>query len=286
MTKVSSSEALKEHLPASLSTPNPKRLEFFVISLPESNARRRMVSEMLQGSPYSWRIFDACTAMDNTLPYDPERAIIRYGRRLTSGEIGCFVSHYRCLKEFSLSDSAADYMLVLEDDVWIDPRFDFAGLPEILERLDIHFMMLHTRHLARSRFLGRVGNRLIFRFAAPPYGTQAYIVSKKGACEIVKAIHRIDRPIDDEMERYWINGLPTYALFPHPVIELNFESTVPKGVTDLRRMSLGQRVLRNFHIWVEKISRRYANILLRRDDCRMSRKLGKDFMSDIPKIQP
>ncbi len=104
-----------------------------------------------------------------------------------------------------------------------------ALLPELLRSLDIHYLKLFSRFITRFRYLGRIGARGLYRFVVPPYGTQAYVVSKSGARTLVNALCRIERPVDDEMDRYWINGLPTYALFPYPALESDLELPLPKA---------------------------------------------------------
>lgn len=239
-----------------------QQLQIVVISLAGSTERREMVSARMEASAIPWRIYDASGGEDNTLPHDPVRTLVRHGSTLTQSEIGCFLSHYRCLRDFSVGDSAYDYMLVLEDDVWIDRSFDFNRLPLILGWLDIHFLLLYSRQIGEARFLGKIGHRLLYRFVNMPFGNQAYIVSKAGAKKIVDAIRRIDRPIDKEMEMYWINGLPTYALFPYPVLEMNFKTTVDKGYAVLQKRTLSLRLRRCLFLFANMIRRTRADLSL------------------------
>ena len=233
------------------------------------------MSARLRQLPWPWRFFDARTAAENTLPYDPERAEVRRGYKLGPAEIGCFASHYECLREYSLSPAgSADFMIVLEDDVATDDSYDFGALVALLNTLNIHYLKLFSRFMTRVRFLGRIGQRGLYRFVVPPYGTQAYVVSRVGARRLAHAIARIDRPIDDEMDRYWINGLPTYALFPYPVLELNVKSTIIKGFAHVRRKSLVQKMRSSAFNWADKIPREYANLRLMSEDLALGKKIS------------
>jgi GR25 family glycosyltransferase involved in LPS biosynthesis len=163
-------------------------------------------------------------------------------------------------------------MVVLEDDVLLDERFDFGALPTLMSQLDIHYLKLYSRFLTRFRYLGRIGQRGLYRFVVPPYGSQAYVISKVGARRLVSAAKRIERPIDDEMDRYWVNGLPTYVLFPFPVLESELGSTIAKGSAQL---TLLQGIESRAFIWADKVPREYANLrLLLRDRITRDKVLG------------
>lgn len=256
-------------------------LEIAVISLASSTERRKLVCERMKQCPVPWRIHDASNGEDNPLPYDPDRAMITYGARLTPNEIGCCVSHYRCIREFAFSESRFNYMLVLEDDVWVDFGFNFAGLPRVMSRLGMEYLKLYSRQIAGTIFLGRFGHRSFFRFTRPQWGNQAFVVSREGARRFVAAIPRIDRMIDDEMDRYWVNGLPTYALYPYPVVELNSPSTVPKGTAAGEKLSPKQKVLRILFRLQTKLRRTYANRLLRSRDRKIYQLLNQPDMPQL-----
>ena len=249
-------------------------IECRVISLTAATQRRAMVKLRMGRLGLPWRFFDAHTAADNTLPYDAERALTRRGYRLKPAEIGCFSSHVGCLRAYLEDADGSEFLLVLEDDVLLDEHFDFSALPELMRSLDIHYLKLFSRYLTRFRYLGRCGARGLYRFVVPPYGTQAYVVSKSGARKLVKALSRIERPVDDEMDRYWINGLPTYALFPYPALESELASTVPKGFSEPTPLTLRQTLRLRAHLWAGKLPREWASLRLRASDRAVSEKLA------------
>jgi glycosyl transferase, family 25 len=249
-------------------------IEFRVISLTSALNRRALVEQRVGRLGLPWRFYDAHTASDNTLPYDAERALTRRGYRLKPAEIGCFSSHVGCLRAYLEDPRAAEFLIVLEDDVLLDEHFDFSVLPELLRSLDIHYLKLFSRFITRFRYLGRIGVRGLYRFVVPPYGTQAYVVSKSGARTLVNALCRIERPVDDEMDRYWINGLPTYALFPYPALESDLASTVAKGFSEPTALTLRQSLSLRAHIWAEKLPREWASLRLRTRDRVVSAKIA------------
>lgn len=84
----------------------------------------------LVNSPYrkkSWPIndyhfFDA-VSRESTEQFTFSREIsnVIYGRELTQGEVGCALSHYTVINEFSNSDE--EFALILEDDALIEGGF-------------------------------------------------------------------------------------------------------------------------------------------------------------------
>jgi glycosyl transferase, family 25 len=252
-------------------------LEIVVISLPTSTQRRGLVAERLNSLPWPWRFFDAHTSADNRLPYDPERAFLRRGYRLKSGEIGAFSSHYECMRQHAAAvDPARPYLVVLEDDVLLDGSFDLDIIPKLMTALRIEYLRLYSRFITRVRYLGRVGvSRGLYRFIVPPYGSQAYVVSRTGAQRFVQSVTCIERPIDDEMDRYWVNGLPAFALFPYPALELSLQSTVIKGYADHKPRSRTQRAQSVALILWEKILREYCSFGLRSKDRALSHALSR-----------
>jgi glycosyl transferase family 25 len=239
-------------------------LEFVIISLPQSVDRRKLIAESMTGLAWSWRFFDAPTDGQFELAHDVQRALDRRGYKLLHAERACFESHFQCIRDHAKAASTApEHMIVLEDDVLVDRYFDFAAVSKMMSELNIDYLKLFSRSLKRSKVLGRaIGHRSLYRFIVPPYGSQAYVLSKQGAMRIVDSISSIDRPIDDEIDRYWINGLPTYALYPYPVMELQLQSTVPKGFLNASPTSLRQKLISSAFAWADKIPREWANLRL------------------------
>jgi glycosyl transferase family 25 len=202
------------------------QIEARVISLSTSVDRRASVEEYLKGFSVPWRFFDAVRA-DGFCSFEPnlirQRRVL--GRHLTPNEVGCFKSHALVIQEF-LASSEADWLLVLEDDVWVDQKFNFHQLLDFIHCHKIEYLKLYARQHKPARVIDAFGERQLIRYNTDPYGTQAYLLSKQGARDFLGSFQTIDRPIDNELSRFWHNGLDIYALFPYPVIELSFNSTL------------------------------------------------------------
>jgi GR25 family glycosyltransferase involved in LPS biosynthesis len=214
----------------------------YVISLPNS-PRRLMASESLGRTMLSWCFFDALTSEQGCgMHYDERRAWEQWGRPLTGSEIGCAASHIAVMRR--IVDDNSEWALVLEDDLYIDPSFDFLGLPGLCSKLGLLYLRLYARSMAGPKHVGWVDQREILRFRRSPMGTQAYMISRSGAVGFLNSIDKISRPIDWEMDRYWHNGLANYAVFPFPVIEVCSASSVAKFGEHPRGRTAAQSVSR------------------------------------------
>ena len=90
----------------------------WVINLAGSPERMEHARAELQGADFALvRVdaFDGCgKALDDFDGYDDARARRFMGRSMSTGELGCYVSHLRALRAFL--DSGDDAALILEDD--------------------------------------------------------------------------------------------------------------------------------------------------------------------------
>lgn len=200
-----------------------------VISLRSSADRRAAVIANLMDLACAWRFFDALTA-EAGARVDPSaaRQIARFGRLLAPGEIGVFKSHLGVLDAFD-ADPGLAWLLVIEDDVWIDTAFPFDETIALLAARDIHYLRLFARRYKKADVLLQIGTRQLIRFRTDPYGAQAYLISRAGAARLRANIRSIDRPIDDEIARFWEHGLDIHAIFPFPAVERTMASTIETG---------------------------------------------------------
>ena len=182
-------------------------------------------------------------------------------RELTQGELGCFGSHYAAWQWF-LGQSEADFLVVLEDDTVIDPDFflDIDGWARELGPVDM--VRLYGHQSRRWSRVARIRNKRLVRYLEAPTGTQAYILTRRGAARLVRAIKRIDRPIDDELNRFWVHGVLPLALFPYPVIECCGPSSAVMGDRRVGRMTAATALRYRAHRLGEDLRRIACNIRL------------------------
>jgi glycosyl transferase family 25 len=201
-----------------------------VISLADAHARRDALTERLAGTGLEWSFFDA--HRHPVVSYCKRDAWIAKGRPLVPQELGCYSSHYSVWKEFLAGTSTQ--LLVLEDDVSGDwdyikkdvLSFDFGSM-------GIHLLRLYAGGPTRCKQLrvepercGKLRGRRIFQLLGYVEGALAYILSRQGAERLLEHCVKIERPVDDEMDRSWIHGVHSFALIPYPVMELQVPSQI------------------------------------------------------------
>jgi GR25 family glycosyltransferase involved in LPS biosynthesis len=117
--------------------------------------------------------------------------------QLTYGGVGCFLSHYTLAKQL-LEDNSAKYYLIFEDDIsfvknTINPiNYYLSNAPDDWDIL----------YFANTR---RINYTTHGQFYKPTgfWGTQSYIINKKGAKKLIEEVQRekIDGQIDAYLSR-------------------------------------------------------------------------------------
>jgi len=234
-----------------------------VISLRNSTERRLAISKSLECFPIPWKFFDACSGTSNVgLDYNQENATNWFGRALSNNEVGCFKSHYTVINNF-LVNREFDWLIVFEDDLIVDPLFDYLSLVKYMKTNDIRYMRLHCRRWKSARVVGYFMHRQILCFRTDPFGTQSYILNKDAASAILSGISDIRRPIDDEFGRFWKHGVDIIGLFPFPVLETSTASILEESRAALSSKApakFSQRATRMLLRGFDKIGKIYANV--------------------------
>jgi glycosyl transferase, family 25 len=231
-----------------------------VISMAGAGQRRAEFAEQARLAQVSWRFVDAATRPTPQLTYNEDRAVRKFGRALSPGEIGCFVSHHTAW--MALLESGDKQRLVLEDDVIADWRVIQRLLDLDIGSLGLELVRLYATHPFHHRIA-------INRFLAPHIhlvqalgmflGCQGYLLTRHAAERMVQlADSTIEMPVDWLMTRYWEYGFPNYCLFPFPLIE----RTVPSDIGDRSQAAPrlpGESITRLYWRVADRISRGFAD---------------------------
>jgi glycosyl transferase family 25 len=218
-----------------------------VISMPSATARRAALAAAYRDCPFPWAVMDASDGATTVVPYREDLALRTMGRRLKAAEIGCFDSHLRALQ--GVLSGTEDFVLICEDDVQVDFSFPFSTLAAAMRESGVDYVRLYSRRVPAARHLTYWRGRWLVRYLWEPFGTQAYLVSRRGAERLLGSADSIHRPVDDHFDRSWENGLPSYSVFPHPVLETGAVSSIIRSSdeswTPARRLAYKARRARD-----------------------------------------
>jgi len=133
--------------------------------------------------------------------------------QLTSGAIGCFLSHYYLAKRL-LDDSSADTYLILEDDVQLLPSAYTIMMRELEHAPDDWDLIAFYYHRVigepsgkptKNSINGGATDSNIYRFKRVDgfWGTGTYLLNKKGARKFVDEVenNKLDGQIDAYLSR-------------------------------------------------------------------------------------
>ncbi len=211
---------------------NGPSLDLRVLTLPSATARQdRMRGAVaaaagLAGTP--WRFIHGIPPEQAGLRYDDAAAFRARGRTLSPAEVSCFAGHYALVRDWSAAPGS-DYLLVLEDDVYLDPWFDFGEAARLMHVAGMDYLRLYGRAVVPACLLVYWKRFQVMRFPWSPGGAQAYLLSRAGARRLLAAVEAtrlVVRPFDDLLDRAWETGNAVYALHPWPVLEHNVATTI------------------------------------------------------------
>ncbi len=150
--------------------------------------------------------------------YAPEKA-----RFLAAGEIGCYLSHYECIKKASTAEKP---ILILEDDAHLSDHFEkrlASALSYAPKDWDMLFLFCFQDNLnwgcSPRRFHATEDRRFLKldKYCIP--GGLSYLVSQKGAKKLTEKLMPIDEPVDNAFgTKFFINeDFKAYCTYPEIV---------------------------------------------------------------------
>jgi glycosyl transferase family 25 len=204
-----------------------------VISMVSAHERRARFSAEAADAQVEWSYFDALRLPEAPLVHDAATELVHTGRPLRAGEIGCYSSHYSLWRWFVASAYAQ--LLVLEDDVAVDwPALKLLCSRDLASD-GIDILKLFTTYPAKSelmRYKLFSDHSHLVRLRGYCYGTQAYVLTRRGADALIRSCGRLTMPVDWAMSRYWDYGVDNYAVIPFPVFERMGTSSIGHAAGD------------------------------------------------------
>lgn len=247
-----------------------------VINLDGSDDRMESARRQLEtaGVPFQrYAAFDARGRDPASVPeYDATGSLAYMGRALLPGEIGCYMSHVGCLREFLATDKS--HLVVLEDDAHLQPGFaeTIAGIAErdragALPAWDIVNLGSAPRKLFRplASFTGPDFDYRLVRAFYFPTLTTGLMWNRAGAGAYLDAWRHIDGPVDQVFRDHYSGNGRGLAFVPPVVTAIDAESDIIGAATyqDVNPRTRGY-YLRKHRRQLKLYSRMIPNYLLRR----------------------
>jgi glycosyl transferase family 25 len=164
--------------------------------------------------------------------YCPSRAIALMGRELTTGEIGCSLSHLRLYQR--QVEEGHEAVVILEDDAVVDPTFlEILGRRESLPQ-DWELVMLYGSPARISYWGARVfdSRHRCVKFASIAYGTLGYLLRRDGARKLLAHALPIRMAADHLTGGRIRTGVRLYGITPPCIRERlssELDSTMPES---------------------------------------------------------
>lgn len=161
--------------------------------------------------------------------FDLDAALWRHKTAMTPTEVGCYLSHYRLIKDAYCKGLAR--VCILEDDVALEPGFgkifrELEALPEDYEMIRLMALKIRKRKLLQP--LGHGSHHLI-RPERGLLGTQGYMINRKGMQKFLAHASRIFEAIDKVFDHFYEFDLRQFGVEPHIIWEVAQPSSVIKS---------------------------------------------------------
>lgn len=153
---------------------------------------------------------------------------MRYrGSQLTTSEVGCYLSHYRCV--YWAYHHGIDKLCVLEDDVKFEDSFsstveEIYQLPEKYEFVRLMGLKNSKRKVIKTLASGIQLTRLV----KGNLGAQGYVINRSGMKKILEHGSDMRQPVDKLYDHFWEVDLNLYSLEPHLIWERVSNSSIKK----------------------------------------------------------
>ncbi len=194
-------------------------MQSYIIHMSSSTARRANAQRLLNTLPDA-HLIEAVNGRDpaqiaHIRTHAGNLYAPHYPFPLRPAEIGVFASHRACWQR--LVDGGADYALIAEDDLQVDPdRLAIAlqmvadhATPDMYIRLPVKARETAQSTLAQEGDMAFILPRVV--------GLQCIcqIVGRDVAQRLLECTREIDRPVDTFLQMHWVTGQKVHAILPN-----------------------------------------------------------------------
>jgi glycosyl transferase family 25 len=228
-------------------------LQILVISLEQSDARKKNCSNELSKISFDWNFLKAVDGKKLNYPipeYDENKVTRLLGFPLTPNEIGCFLSHRKAWQ--SCVDRNIP-TLVFEDD--------FVILPNFVEVVNQLLKDQQSWGLIRLQALVECSDVVVkdykeFKLVCndcDPLGATAYLLSPSTAALLIKNSCQIFEPLDHYLEHHQKHSVKMLAIKPYPIGNWLVDTTISDRPTNRQPIKGIKKGLRSIHRQIDRI---------------------------------
>lgn len=235
-------------------------MKIFIITLNDAVARQQQSAAQLDKLGLEFRFFPAVPgneAIQSPSCQVSEREfLLSTGRKVTSGEVGCFASHRLLWK---LGVRLDEPILIMEDDFELSDEFPDA-LRHLESEIDEYgFIRLQTERRANKQAAKALGRFTLWRYTKAPNSAMCYGLSPEAAGRLLAKAVKIGAPVDVYMKRFWRHGQRMYGITPYTVTESALSSISNISGRTKARKHLATRLRRTLARMQEHFARRQYN---------------------------
>lgn len=204
-------------------------MKAFLINLPECLDRKEYASSMLVNAGFDVVLVQAIWGKNLQYPntdYSSLSYRLMHGKKDNYGEVGCYLSHIKALKQFLNTED--EYAFICEDDISVDPNINKvlqAALNE-QKRWDI-LRISGLRSGTPIKVCSLDEKYALYVNLTRQTGSGAYLVNRKAAKKLAEVLLPMKLPLDHAYDREWLWGLRALMVYPVLANQRNgFESQI------------------------------------------------------------
>lgn len=238
-------------------------MKILLINLPESVDRLKLFSESAKrySADYSITTGINISSSDRAMcqEYSERANKFDYYKKLTKGEIGCFLSHRKAWS--IIVEQRLPFAIVLEDDVMFEASFRHLG--EVIDKFNeswdyIKLNEVHEKRATKTMFTAKGGE--VVKYKKLPIGASAQLVSYNGAVKLLKYTESFSRPVDVELQWLSVDKIKAFGIKPYPFKTRKVQSEIDRlgkrgavrGNTLIKFLNL---LKFKFHLLINEITR-------------------------------
>ncbi len=205
-------------------------MKILLINLPESVDRLKLFSESAKHYSADFSVITAVNGSEDRAicqGYSARANKLNYYKKLTPGEIGCFLSHRKAWSV--IFEQKLTFAIVLEDDVMFESSFKQLGeaIDKIKEPWDyIKLNEVHEKRAAKTMYT--TNNLSVVKYNKLPIGASAQVISYSGAEKLLKYTESFSRPVDVELQWLSVDKIKAFGIKPYPFKTRKLQSDIDR----------------------------------------------------------